>query len=150
VPVDEKAALKWYSAAAAEEGDCEEWLEAKSYVESRMGREPKWSARKHGTGFFSGLWLMVTSSVAAYLAGAISQKDASEAIICLWILSGLGFLISLVTVRNAEWAQFMSDAGIIALNVTRAGKEKDKFDSFVDTLRNQIRIARDKVLKMHS
>jgi hypothetical protein len=98
--------------------------------------------RARNKAFFSGLWLTIGSLMVAYIVESISQKDASEAIIYLCILSGVGVLLSVVTARKVEWAQFISDAGIIALNVARAGKQTDKFDSFVEALVAQIRMAK--------
>jgi len=94
--------------------------------------------------FFGGIWLMVGSWILAYIVGAISQKDPSEVVCYLGCMGFMGLFLSLVTAKKVEWVRFSTDAGMIVLDIARAGKEADKLDSFVETLLSQIRIARGK------
>lgn len=99
--------------------------------------------RSRHRAFFGGIWIMVGSSILAYVVGAISQKNSSEVVGFFCALGIAGLVLLLATAKKVEWVQFNTDAGVTVLTIARAGKEKDKFDSFVEALTSQITVARD-------
>jgi hypothetical protein len=53
-----------------------------------------------------------------------------------------GVILMLATFRKVEFVRFKNDVGIVILDLARAGKSAAQFDSFIDALTKQIRIAR--------
>jgi hypothetical protein len=95
--------------------------------------------------FFSGIFIMGGSWTRSYSVGAASHRDSSDVVVVLCALGFVGALLSIATAKKVEWVRFSTDAGIVVLDVARAGKNRDKFDTFVEALTNRIRATRSEV-----
>jgi hypothetical protein len=73
---------------------------------------------------------------------AIRGDSASDWITVAASLSIVGFIIAAVSVRKVEYAMFKSQAGVAAVDIARAGREADRFDSFIDAVTKQIQVAK--------
>ncbi len=57
-------------------------------------------------------------------------------------LGVLGLAFALITGRRLEVARFITTSGVVGLDVIRAGRERDRFESFVDAVTHQIQLRR--------
>ncbi len=86
--------------------------------------------------------------VAACWAASLSLGGGPEALVRPWVVGVLGslalvgLLVVLANIRPVEFARFQTDAGVIALDVGRVGRQAEGFDEFVDLLIEQIQGAR--------
>ena len=88
------------------------------------------------------MWLALGSWALAFIVGSISQKDPFVVVGFLGFMGFVGVILMLATARKVEWIRFGTDAGVVVLDIARAGKEKDKLDDFVEVLISQITTAR--------
>jgi len=91
--------------------------------------------RIRGQGFWGGLKLTVISFIALTIMASVSAIDFGSFITVLvacFLVTGL--LICAVTFPKIQIYRFKNSAEIIALDIARSGKEKDKFDDFVDNI----------------
>jgi hypothetical protein len=98
--------------------------------------------RLRNKNFWMGVWIMVVAWVLASIVGEVTDK-AYHVVGILVGIGLVGILIAAATARKVEWVQFKTDGGVVAFDLARAGKEKNRLDSFVETLLAQISIAKD-------
>ena len=92
-------------------------------------------SRARDPGFIAGIIMVIC-------AGGLHQGGVVD-LFSYWggLVAVLGFggaLMSIVTARKVEWAQFMSTAGTIAVSVAHTGPEKDRFEPFVTAVLHRI------------
>ena len=66
----------------------------------------------------------------------------SVPILSIIALGVLGLLFAFITGRRLEVARFLTTSGTVGLDVIRAGRERDRFQSFVDAVTHQIQSRR--------
>jgi hypothetical protein len=54
------------------------------------------------------------------------------------VLGISGVLLALATAKKVEWVYINTKAGLLAIAIARSGKEKTKFESFVQSLIKQV------------
>jgi hypothetical protein len=54
----------------------------------------------------------------------------------------LGLVLALITGRKLEVARFITTSGVVGLDIIRGGRERDRFQSFVDAVTQQIQSRR--------
>jgi len=93
--------------------------------------------------FVGGLWIATVSSIlVAILVGGFHFSFLDWPV---WLPAGfgvMGLLFMAATVRKVEFVQFKSNAGVTVLDIARSGKDASRFDSFIETLRSQIKKAK--------
>ena len=108
-------------------------------LESLVPDFSKIRMRDHG--FKAGIWMMAGAWIIASLNDTIAKMEF-RTVALLWVFGFIGLLLSLCTIRKIEWVAFRSASGIPTLDIARAGKEKDKFDAFVEAIVKQIKLAK--------
>lgn len=89
--------------------------------------------------------------ITACWSAAATAANGPEVFLRPWVVGVLGLLgwagvmLTLASIRRVEHAYFLGEAGVIALDVSRSGREAADFDEFVDTLIEHIRAARSEV-----
>jgi hypothetical protein len=86
--------------------------------------------------------------VAACWTAAVLASGGPEALLQPWVvvvlgsLTWVGFLLVATNIRPVEFVRFQTDAGVLALDIGRVGRQTDEFDEFVERLIEHIRRAR--------
>ena len=91
--------------------------------------------------FRQGIWWLLASVFLFLVPTTVRFQDA----ILKWFVAfGIGALVGGVWIcfrfrsRN-EYARFVSTAGILLLDIGKAGLERDKFDGFIEQIVQQVR-----------
>ena len=92
--------------------------------------------RTRDRGFWSGL-VMILIAVSLLQSGALSINSYWGGLTAVMVVAGA--LLSITTARKIEWVQIISHAGLISINIARAGPDKENFDKFVDSLLEHIK-----------
>ena len=66
----------------------------------------------------------------------------SVPILSIFALGILGLVFALITGRRLEVARFITTSGVVGVDIIRAGRERDRFQSFVDAVTHQIQSRR--------
>jgi len=91
---------------------------------------------------WTGLWMAVIAFVVwQVLVNGIHMSWAATPAGMVACFGAGGFLLSLATLRKVEFIRFSTQAGVVVLDLARAGPERDKLDGFVEALTRQIGVA---------
>jgi len=94
--------------------------------------------------FIAGMWLILISLILTGILVA-GFKLPIDHVLVLFVASLpiAGFILCLATFHKVEFIRFQNDFGIVLLDVARAGKDKNKFDAFIQALTATIRKNRE-------
>ncbi len=102
--------------------------------------------RIRNSNFSAGLWIILISALLVGILLAGFKLPVNHALVVLVAVQPIaGVCLCLATFRKVEFSRFQNDAGVTLLDVARAGKDKDRFDNFVETLATAIRTSRETV-----
>lgn len=94
------------------------------------------SVRRRSKGFVQGIVMLLAACVLLQ-GGLVAPSSYYGGLVVVLGIAGL--LLAIFTLRKIEWASFTSKAGVLSLAISRAGKEKMAFDSFIQQIVNRIR-----------
>lgn len=101
------------------------------------------ASRRNGIFWIGLIWICLFSW--CFVSNYNASTDTRVVAMCVtgfMILIGLG--VAVVSFPKVESVRFSSNAGIVILDVAKAGKEKDKFAAFVETLTKQIKAVKER------
>jgi hypothetical protein len=91
--------------------------------------------RARSKGFGQGIAMALVAGVLVQ-SGLVSPVSYWGGFVIVLGISGV--LLTLATAKKVEWAYINTKAGVLALTIARSGKEKTKFESFVQSLIKQV------------
>jgi len=93
--------------------------------------------------FWAGVGLAAGAGFVLIIISNLPGIDwVSVPILSIIALGVLGLLFAFITRRKLEVARFLTTRGTVGLDVIRAGRERERFQSFVDAVSHQIQTRR--------
>lgn len=106
-------------------------------------RPEKEILKRRNATFRAGLWFLIGPFVLwTVLVKGIGADPYNEIIMLLWPIALVGVIMVGSAWKKEYFVTFRSDAGVPVLSIAKEGKEKGKFDGFIQTLIDQILAAR--------
>ncbi len=85
--------------------------------------------------FWAGIWMVTIPLLLLEILTSVFSVTFANPIIGLMIVFPIsGILLCVATFRKVEFYSFSNSSGIAVLDIARAGKDKEKFEAFVEQL----------------
>jgi hypothetical protein len=97
--------------------------------------------------FNTGLWMIFISGL-YFAINRIFGYNLLWGYLALLFLGLPGLSLSLLTLRKVQFARFKSDSWALVLDIAKSGKDRKKFDSFVNQVLEQIKQSKSKAQQL--